>query len=66
MSWREQFTLQCDDDEARFVLDQHALLEFYGASSLTQMSADRYIAPIGHHYLIPSQLDLNLTPYDVC
>jgi hypothetical protein len=34
-----------DDDEVRFVLDQHAELDFYSASSLKQQSADRYVAP---------------------
>jgi hypothetical protein len=24
ISWREQVKFQCDDDEVRFVLDQHA------------------------------------------
>ena len=27
ISWREQVNFQRDDDEARFVLDQHALLD---------------------------------------
>jgi hypothetical protein len=29
-----------DDDEVRFVLDQHAELDFYNAISLKQQSAD--------------------------
>ena len=36
------------DDEVRFVLDQHALLDFYSASWLKQQSADRHIAPLRH------------------
>jgi hypothetical protein len=28
ISWREQVIFQWDDDEVRFVLDQHAELEF--------------------------------------
>ena len=43
------------DDEVRFVLDQHAELDFYSASSLKQQSADRHVAPLGHIILIPSQ-----------
>jgi hypothetical protein len=34
-------------DEVRFVLDQHAELDFYNTSSLKQQSADRHIAPLG-------------------
>jgi len=34
---------QWDDDEVRFVLDQHAELDFYSASSLKQQSADRHV-----------------------
>jgi hypothetical protein len=34
--WREQVKFQWDDDEVRFVLDQHAELDFYSASSLKQ------------------------------
>ena len=34
---------QWDDDEIRFVLDQHAELDFYSASLLKQQSADRHI-----------------------
>jgi hypothetical protein len=29
ISWREQVNFQLDDDEVRFVLDQHAELDFY-------------------------------------
>jgi hypothetical protein len=34
ISWREQVTFQWDDDDVRFVLYQHAELDFYIASSL--------------------------------
>jgi hypothetical protein len=34
ISWREQVNLQRDDDDVRFVLDQHAELDFYNASGL--------------------------------
>jgi len=33
--WREQVNYQWDDDEVRFVLDQHAELDFHNASSET-------------------------------
>ena len=32
--WREQVNFESEDDEARFVLDQHTELDFYSASSL--------------------------------
>ena len=35
-----------NDDEVRFVLDQHSLLDFYSASSLKQQSPDRHVAPL--------------------
>jgi hypothetical protein len=54
MSWREQVNFQWDDDEVRFVLDQHAKLDFYSASSLKQQSAGRHVAPLWHIILIPS------------
>ena len=37
------------------ILDQHAELDFYSASSLKQQFAGRHIAPLGHIILIPSQ-----------
>ena len=45
-----------------FVLDQHAELDFYSASSLKQQSADRYVAPLGHIILIPIQPVFALSP----
>jgi hypothetical protein len=45
-----------------FVLDQLAQLDFYGASSLTQQSAGRHVAPLRHITLIPSQPVFALTP----
>ena len=54
-SWREQVNFQWDDDEVHFVLDQHAELNFYSASSLKQQFADRHVAPLRHIILIPSQ-----------
>ena len=46
---------QLNDDDVLFVLDQHAELDFYSASSLKQQSADKHVAPLGHIILIPSQ-----------
>ena len=51
-----------DDDEVCFVLDQHAELDFYSASSLKQQSAGRHVAPLGHIILIPSQPVVALSP----
>ena len=48
-----------DDGEVRFVLDQHAELDFNSSGSL---SADRHVAPFGHIILIPSQPVFALTP----
>jgi hypothetical protein len=62
MSWWKQVNFQWDDDEVRLVLDQHAELDFYSASSLKQQSVDRYFAPLGHIILIPSQPVFVLTP----
>ena len=56
------FQLYDDDDVVCFVLDQHTELDFYSASSLKQQSADRYVAPLGHIILIPSQPVFALTP----
>ena len=53
---------QCDDDEIRFVLDQHAALDFYCASTLKQHSADRHVATLGHIILIPTQPVFALSP----
>ena len=61
-SWQEQVNFQWDDDEIRFVLDQHAELDFYSASSLKLQSADRHVAPLGHIILILSQPVFALTP----
>jgi hypothetical protein len=43
---REQVNVQWEDDEIRFVLEQHAQLDLYSDSSLTQQSADRHVAPM--------------------
>jgi hypothetical protein len=39
ISWREQVNFRKDDDDVRFVLDQHAELDFYSAISLKHQSA---------------------------
>ena len=41
---------------------EHAELDFYSASALKQQSAGRYVAPLGHIILIPSQPVFALTP----
>jgi hypothetical protein len=54
VSWREQVNFQWDY-QVRFVLDQHAKLDFYSTSSWKQQSAGRHVAPLGHIILILSQ-----------
>ena len=44
------------------VLDQHAELDFYSASSLKQQFAGRHVAPLGNIILIPSQPVFALSP----
>ena len=57
ISWREQVNFQSEDDEVRFVLDQHVELDFTVlAREPKQQSADRHVAPLEHIILIPSQL----------
>jgi hypothetical protein len=51
-----------DDDEVLLVLDQHAYLYFYNASSLKQQSADRYVALLWHIILISNQPVFALSP----
>jgi len=60
MSLREQVNFQWDDDEVRFVLDQHVKLDFYNASSLKH--AGRRVVPLRHIILIPSQSAFALSP----
>jgi hypothetical protein len=62
ISWREQVNFQWDDDEVRFVLGQHAELDFYSASTLEQQSAGWHVAPLGHIILIPSQPMFAISP----
>jgi hypothetical protein len=62
ISWREQVNFQWDDDEARFVLDQHVELDLYSASSLKQQSAGRHVSPLGRIILIPSRQVFTISP----
>jgi predicted alpha/beta hydrolase len=39
-----------DDDDVYFVLDQHAELDIYSASSLKQQTVDRHVTPLGHNF----------------
>ena len=59
---REHVTFQWDDDDVRFVLDQHAPLDFYIASWLNQQSRGRHVGLLGSIILIPSQRFFDLTP----
>ena len=47
ISWPEQVTGTYNEMRMISVLDQHAELEFYGASSLKQQCAGRHVTP---HY----------------
>ena len=49
-------------NEIHFVLDRHAELDFYSASSLKQQSAARHVAPLRHIIMIPSQSVFVLSP----
>jgi len=51
-----------DVDDVRFVLYQHAELDFYSASSLKQKYAGRHVAPLRHIIVIPSRLVFALSP----
>ena len=52
-----QVNFQWDDDDVRFVLDQHVELDFYNASSLK-----KHVAPLRYVILIPSHPVFALTP----
>jgi hypothetical protein len=62
ISWREQVNFQWDDDEVRLILDQHAELDCYSASSLKQQSAGRHVAPLEHIILISSKPVFAISP----
>jgi hypothetical protein len=46
---------QWDNNDILFVLDQHAELNFYSASSLKQQSMDRHVVQLWHIILILSK-----------
>ena len=50
------------DNDVLFVLDQHAQLAFYSASSLKQQSWGKYVAPLGYIIMIPKQSVFALSP----
>jgi hypothetical protein len=60
--WWEQVNFQWDNDEVRFVLDQHAELDSYSASSLKQQYTDGHVSPLRHIIMIPSQPVFALSP----
>jgi len=53
-------------DDVYFVLDQHAWLDLYSASSLKQQSVCRYVTSLGHIILIPKSISLLLSLKDAC
>ena len=56
-------TSKWNNDEVRFVLDQHAEFDCYSASPRKQQSARKIMSPLlGHIILIPSQPVLVLSP----
>ena len=42
-----------DDDDVRYILDQHSKLDFYKSKSLKRQSKGRHVALLGHIILIP-------------
>jgi len=57
--------IRWNDNDVSFVLDQHAWLGFYSASSLKQhcqRSTVRHVAPLVHTILILSRPVFALTP----
>ena len=58
----EQINFQWhDDDEVCFVLDQHASLDFYSASSLKQQSMNKHVVQLGQNIVFLSQPVFTLT-----
>jgi hypothetical protein len=51
-----------DDNDVRFVLDQHAYLDLYSAGSLKQQSDSSHVAPILHIIPMPSRPVFAPTP----
>jgi hypothetical protein len=66
MSWREEINFQWDDDddEVLFVLDQHAELDFYSASSLKrQVIFFCYPSTKMVHYNISQSNGIKIYPF---
>ena len=51
---RTSYVQSNDNNDVRFVLDQHALMDLYSANLLKQQSIGRHVAPLGHIILILS------------
>jgi hypothetical protein len=60
----ENKLIRWNDDDVRFLLDQHAELDFHNASGfLKQQSTGRHVSTLGHIILIiPSQTVFGLIP----
>jgi hypothetical protein len=54
--------IQWDDNDIHFVLDKHALLDFYSANSLKQQSVGDMSPPLRHIILIQSQSAIAFFP----
>jgi hypothetical protein len=52
ISQRKQAIFQLDGSEDRYVLEQHALLDFHSARSLKQKSTDKHVKPLRQRILI--------------
>jgi hypothetical protein len=51
-----------DSDNDSFILDEHAWLDLYTASSLKRQPESRHVTQVAHIILIPSQHDFDLPP----
>ena len=63
---RTSYILCDDDDDVYFVLDQHAELDIYSASSLKQQTVDRHVTPLGHNFRFQAKRSLFLHINAVC
>jgi hypothetical protein len=61
ISWQEQVKFWWNNDDVRFVLEQHVELDLYSVRSLKQQSTARDVPPLRHIILIPSQPVFALT-----
>ena len=57
ISWWER-----DENDVRFILDEHTELNLYSANSLKQHSMGRHVAQLGHIILVLNQPVFALTP----